>query len=149
SPREIDVLRQAGRLTTRGMAAALAEVAAGKTDNQVAAAASATLIAGGSEFMCIEPIVTVGERSGIPHSTFRRTTIEPGDAVLVELAACICRYSAPLFRTAAVEPVGDEIRRAADACRDSLNAMVDHMRPGAAARDVARRAKAAWSPLCD
>jgi Xaa-Pro dipeptidase len=149
SRREIEYLRQAGRLTTRGMQAALAEVAAGTTDNQVAAVASATLIAGGSEFPCIEPIVTVGERSGLPHSTFRRTTIGPGDAVLIEIAGCICRYSAPLMRSAAVEPVSADVRRAADACRDSLNLLIDQMRPGALAADVARRARAAWTPLCD
>ena len=149
SPREIEYLRQAGRLSTRGMEAALAEVAAGKTDNQVAAAAAETMIRGGSEFPCIDPIVTVGERSGLPHSTFRRTTIGPGDAVLIEIAGCMCRYSAPLMRTAAVEPVSDAIRDAANACRDSLTVLIEQMRPGALASDAARRAKAAWTPICE
>lgn len=146
---EIEYLREAGRLTTKGVAAALAQVAAGKTDNDVAAAASEALLRGGSEFMCIDPIVTVGKRSGIPHTTFRRTVIGPGDSVLVEMAACICRYSAPLMRTAAVRPVSNEIRRAADACRDSLSMLVEHMRSGNSGADVARRARASWSPLCD
>ena len=146
---EIEYLREAGRLTTKGVEAALGEVGVGKTDNQAAAAASAAMIAGGSEFMCIDPIVTVGRRSGIPHTTFRRAVIQAGDSVLVEAAACVCRYSAPLMRTAAVRPLSDPIRRAADACRDSLNVLIDKMRPGNSAAEVARHAKAAWSPLCD
>jgi len=148
SPAEIAYLRAAARLSTRGMEVALAEAAEGKTDNDLAAAASDAMIRGGSEFMCIEPIVTVGERSGIPHSTFRRTAIRAGDAVLIEVGACLCRYSAPLMRTVAVAPVSDKIRRAANACRDSLNVLIEQMRPGALACDIAARAKAAWMPLC-
>lgn len=149
SPAEVEYLRTAGQLTTTGVEAALAEIAVGSTDNDAAAAASAALVRGGSEFMCIDPIVTAGRRSGIPHTTFHRTPIEAGDCVLVEMAACICRYSAPLMRTAAVGPVADAIRRAADACCSSLNVLLEHLRPGNLAADVARRAKAAWSPLCD
>jgi Xaa-Pro dipeptidase len=146
---EIAYLRESARLSTLGMEAALAEVRAGKTDNDLAAAASAAMIRGGSEFMCIEPIVTTGERSGIPHSTFRRTAIRPGDAIFIEVGACVCRYSAPLMRTAVIAPVAESIRRAADACRDGLNALIQDMRPGMMARDVATKAKAAWTPLCE
>ena len=149
SPAEIEYLRQAGRLTTKGVMAAVAEIAAGNTDNQAAAAAASAMTKGGSEFMCMEPIVTVGQRCGVPHTTFRRTVIQPGDSVLVEAAACVCRYSAPLMRTAVVRPISDAIRRAADACRDSLNVLLEQMRPGNLASDAAKRARAAWSPLCD
>jgi Xaa-Pro aminopeptidase len=148
SSAEIAYLRESARLSTLGMQASLAEVRAGRTDNDVAAAASAAMIRGGSEFMCIEPIVTTGGRSGIPHSTFHRTVIRPGDAIFIEVGACVCRYSAPLMRTAAVTPVADPIRRAADACHDSLNALIEHMLPGMLGRDVALKAKAAWTPLC-
>ncbi len=148
SPAEITYLREAGRLSTRGMEAALAEAGAGKTDNDLAAAANNAMVRGGSEFMCIDPIVTVGERSGIPHTTWRRTAIQAGDAILVEVGACVCRYSAPLMRTVAVGPVPDRVRQAADGCRDSLNVLIDNMRPGAVAREVAAKAQAAWMPLC-
>jgi Xaa-Pro dipeptidase len=148
SAAEVAYLREAGRLTTLGMEAALAEAAAGRTENDLAAAAGNAMIRGGSEFMCIEPIVTAGERSGIPHSTFRRTVLRPGDAVLIEVGACVRRYSAPLMRTAVVAPVPVPVRQAAEACRDSLNVLIECLRPGAAAREVAARARAAWAPLC-
>jgi len=142
-------LREAGRLSTIGMAAALDECASGKMDNDVAASAYSAMVRGGSEFMCLQPIVTVGERSGIPHSTFRRTRIKPGDAVFIEVAGCFYRYSAPLMRTASVAPVPDEVRRAGDACRDSLSTLIENMKPGVLARDAALKAKAAWTPLCN
>jgi Xaa-Pro dipeptidase len=149
SAAEIAYLREAGRLSTLGMEAALAAAAPGRTDNDLAAAAHNLMVRGGSEFPCIEPIVSAGARAGVPHSTFRRTTLQPGDAVLVEVGACICRYTAPLFRTAALKPVPAGIRAAADACRDSLNALLEALRPGVVARDAATKARAAWTPLCD
>jgi Xaa-Pro dipeptidase len=149
SPAEIEYMRAAGRLSTLGMEAAFAEAGSGKNDNDIAAAAYDVMVRGGSEFMCIEPIVTVGTRSGIPHSTFRRTRIEPGDSIFIEVGGCVCRYSAPLMRTVAIAPVPDEVRRAADACRDSLNVLIEYIRPGALARDVAAKAKAAWMPICE
>ncbi len=149
SAAEIAYLREAGRITTCGMEAALAHVAPGRTDNDVAAAAFDALVRGGTEFMCLDPIVSVGERSGIPHTTFQRTLIRAGDSILLEVGACVRRYSAPLMRTAAAAPVAPEVRRAADACRAALEMLLEHMRPGAAAAEVAARAKAAWAPLCD
>lgn len=146
SPAEVAYLRAAAQLSTRAMEAALARAAVGRTDNDLAAAAWDTMVRGGSEFPCIDPIITVGRRSGIPHSTFRRIPIQPGDAVFLEVGACLRRYSAPLMRTAAAAPVPGPLREAADACRDSLRVLIEHMRPGALARDVAARAAAVWRP---
>ncbi|MEO6906417.1 MAG: Xaa-Pro peptidase family protein [Abditibacteriaceae bacterium] len=148
SAEEIVHLREAGRLSTLGMMAALEEIAIGVTDNEVAAAAYAAMVKNGGEFMCIEPIVTVGPRSGIPHTTFRRTPIEKGDAVFIEVGGCIHRYSAPLMRTACIEP-SDEIRHTAAACRDSLSVLIENIKPGTQASHAAREAKAAWKEVSE
>jgi Xaa-Pro dipeptidase len=149
SPAEIAYMKQAGSLTTQSMQAAMDESRAGATDNDIAARAFDVAVRGGSEFMCIDPIVTVGERSGIPHSTFRRTTIDPGDSIFIEIGACICRYSAPLMRTVAIAPVPEGIRTAANACRDSLNVLIENLKPGAFAADVAQKARKAWLPISE
>jgi Xaa-Pro dipeptidase len=149
SDAEIEYLREAGRLSALGFKAAANECAVGKTDNDVAAAAYNAMVRGGSEFMCMEPIVTVGERSGIPHSTFRRTSIKSGDAVFVEVAGCVCRSNAPLMRTILMEPPPDEARRAREACRHSLSTLIESIKPRMHARDAVAKAKAAWTPLCD
>ncbi len=108
SPAEIEYMKKAGELSARAMRSSMNVCRAGITDNDVAASAFDVLIRGGSEFMCIDPIVTVGERSGIPHSTFRRTLINPGDSVFIEIGACFYRYSSPLMRTVAISPVSEE-----------------------------------------
>jgi Xaa-Pro aminopeptidase len=149
SPAEVAYLRESARLSTLGIEAAFAEAGVGKTENDLAAAAASAMIRGGSEYFCIDPIVTASHRSGVPHTTFRRTPLRAGSTVLVEVGASICRYTAPLFRTIAVKPVSDDIRRAADACRVSLNVMLAAMKPGVPAADVARLARTAWLPICE
>lgn len=142
SPAEIAYLRQAARLSSAGMRAAIEEAAEGATDNDLALAGYRAMIGGGSEYMCYDPIVTVGPRSGIPHTTHRRTTIHRGDAVFMEMGACIHRYSAPIMRTVIIGPPSDPVRRMADACCASVNTLIDHIKPGAPARQVALRARA-------
>jgi len=141
---ELAHLRQAARLTSSGMRAALRTVAAGATDQDVARAAYDALISGGSEYMALDPIVTVGARSGIPHSTHRRVPICQGDTVLIELGANIHRYTAANYRCAVVGPPSDQVAFMADACLSSLCTLVDHMKPGAVASDVAAAADRAW-----
>ena len=136
-------MREAARWTSAGMAAAMASVAEGRTDNEVAAEAYLAMIRAGSEYMCYAPIVTTGKRSGIPHSTHRRVRIDRGDPVFIELGACCNRYSAPLMRTAVAGVCPDPIRRLADAARSSVEALIENIAPGAIAHDVARKAATA------
>jgi Xaa-Pro dipeptidase len=146
---EIAHLRRAADLTDQGMAAALGAVADGATDQQIARAAYDALIGGGSEYMAIDPIVTVGPRSGIPHSTHRRTRINRGDTVLIELGANIHRYTAASFRTAIVGPPSEQISFMSDSCLASLDALIEHMKPGANGHAVAGAADSVWREAID
>jgi len=147
SPAEIAYMRQAARLTSSGMRAAIAVFAEGKTDNDVAAAAYEAIIAGGSETMSLDPIVTIGEWSGVPHSTHCRRVIRRGDAGLLEMGACIHRYTAASMRTAVAGPPSEEIKRAAEACLTSLNTVIENMKPGELAEDIAARADRSWAEI--
>lgn len=137
SPAEIAYVRQAAGLSSAGMRAALDTAAAGATDNDLAAAAYQAIIAGGGEFMTIDPIVTVGRRAGVPHSTHQRVRIEPGDAIFMEVGACYQRYTAPLMRGAAIGPASDVLRRMADACIESVKTTIAGIRPGRSGHDIA------------
>ena len=65
SPQEIEYLRQAAAITSAGIAAAIEAAAEGASDNDVAAAGNRAMFEGGTEYMCLSPIVTSGRRSGI------------------------------------------------------------------------------------
>ncbi|HEX4211823.1 MAG TPA: Xaa-Pro peptidase family protein [Candidatus Dormibacteraeota bacterium] len=136
SPLELDHIRQAARYTEAGMRAGIDAIHEGALDNEAAAEAARAIYRAGSEYMTIAPIVTSGARSGIAHTTFRRTRIDAGDAVLLEIGAVHRRYTGPLMRSAVVGRPGDEIRRMYDACSQGLDAAIAAIRPGAIAGDV-------------
>ena len=136
SPRELACVRSAARCTEAGMRAAVDAVAARRTENDVAAACYAAMIAAGGEFFSSQPIITSGPKSGIAHTTFQRRVLRPGDPVLIEIGAVWNRYTAPLMRTAVVGEPAPEIRRMFDACRAALDASIEAVRPGARSQDV-------------
>jgi Xaa-Pro dipeptidase len=137
SPSEVRYLRKAASITDRGMSAAVEGAAIGATDQDVAASAYHALVSGGSEYMCIPPVVCVGYQAGIPHSTHRGIPIHAGDTILLEMGACVDRYTAPMMRTVVIGEPSDRIRRVADAILATLNDVIAAMVPGRAFHDVA------------
>jgi Xaa-Pro dipeptidase len=130
SPRELAEISMAAAANDAGMRAGLAAVRAGASENDVAAAIMQASIAAGGEYVGMEPFVTSGPRSGIPHTTWRRRRIEPGDVVILETAACHNRYHAALYRTVAVGRIPEAARAMLDVCQEGLRAALGQLRPG-------------------
>ena len=130
SAAEVGLIRSACRLTEAGMQAALQTIAPGRTENQVAAAAYAAMVGGGSDFLVGDPIVTSGWRSGVGHFTFANRVLEPGDAVLLEFGACRRRYFGPLMRSAVVGEPASDLTRMGETVIAALEAAIAAIRPG-------------------
>ena len=132
------------------MRAAIEAVADGCLDAAVAAAAYAAAHRAGSERMAIQPIITSGQASGIPHSTFRGRTIIAGDPVVMEFGACVRRYSAPMFRTPVVGRKPDDAwGRMHDACLEAVALTIEGLRPGVSGRELAESASTPLRRLPD
>lgn len=140
SDEEIAVMRRAAALTTAGTLAGIEAAREGATDNDVAAAVYQTVISQGGEYFSLQPIVTSGRRSGIPHSTFRRSRLEKGDNVFIEVSASYQRYSAPLLRAVTIGEPEADVRRAFEACRASVEALTAKLCSGASSREAATAA---------
>ena len=54
----------------------------------------------------------------------------------IEIGATYNRYTSPLFRTAAVGEAGPDLSRMYDACRESMEAAIEAIKPGVRSRDV-------------
>lgn len=133
---EIEQIEKAAAANDAGMEAGLAAVRPGASENDVAAAIMNAAIAAGSEYLGMDPFVTSGPRSGIPHTTWRRRVIESGDLVALETCACFNRYHAAMFRTVGV---GNVPQRALDmyrTCEEGLAAAIEQLRPGRTCADV-------------
>ncbi|MCU4180400.1 M24 family metallopeptidase [Bosea sp. BH3] len=141
SPRELAFMREAGKLSDIGMAAAIEAVASGSSDQDIAAECFAAMTRAGSEWMCRSPIVTTGDRSGLPHSNHLRQKLDGGDAVLIEISAVYNRYYSPLMRGALVGRSNPKVERIAAVCIEALEAAIDAVKPGATSGEVDEAAR--------
>ncbi len=141
SDEELECYRRAAPLTDAAMKATVAAATSGRTDNEAAAAGLQAMIAGGSDYPCLPAIVSAGEQSAVAHSTFANVRLKSGDGIVVELGACVRRYSAPLMRTVCVGPASAVVREMHAAAAEVLDCVLAELRPGVAAEDIA---KAAW-----
>ncbi|MCW8977966.1 MAG: Xaa-Pro peptidase family protein, partial [Marinobacter sp.] len=125
SDAEIRCLRESARITAEGFRAAVAAVQPGVTDNDIAAEGARALLAAGSEFMSMQPIVVTGRRSSVIHCNHKRTVVQKGDPVFLEFGSAWNRYTAPMMQTvvAGGEPSA-EMRRVHDGCRRIVDTLL-------------------------
>ena len=122
------------------MRAAIDRIQSGVSDNQIGAAASAEMLAHGSEFFSIAPIVRTGCRSGVTHATSKRHSVAPGDPVLIELGGVVQRYCAPLLRTAVLGSPSNELQKLADTSLRVMDVLFSILAPGRSLDAVAQDA---------
>ena len=130
SSAEIEKIAVAAGYVDVGMAAGLASVRAGASDNDLVAAMMGAAIAAGSEYVGMEPLVSVGRRAGVPHGTWRRSRLGADEPVFLEMAGCHDRYHAALMRSAWIGGVPPEAVDMEKACQEALQAALDAIRPG-------------------
>jgi Xaa-Pro dipeptidase len=130
SPLELDQIKKAAGICDAGHRAGIGVIKIGATENDVAAAVMAGMISAGSEYLGMEPLISAGPRSGIPHATWRRRKIEEGDMVIIEPGACYNRYHVARFQAVAVGKLPDLAYDMQNICEDALRAALDQMKPG-------------------
>ncbi len=130
SPAELAAIRLAAGHAQAGMLAAIDACDVGASENDVAAAMMAGAIRSGSEAMAMEPLVSSGPRSGVPHATWRRRVMQPGDPVFLELAASHDRYHAALMRSLWLGTPPAQAQAMMDVALRALDAALAAMQPG-------------------
>jgi Xaa-Pro dipeptidase len=133
---ETGQMEKSGLANDAGMRAGLAVTRAGSTENDIASAIMGASIKAGGEYVGMEPFVTSGPRSGIPHTTWRRRKIEPGDVTVLETSACYNRYHVASFRTVACGKIPQLALDMYKVCAEGLEAAIDKLRVGNTCADV-------------
>ena len=149
SSAEQQYVREAAAITDAGVKAAVAAIAVGKDDHEIGEAAGSALLTHKSEFLALEPIICVGWRSGAPHSPRGGTRVEPGDPVFIELSGVRARYHSPLMRTVSADSPRDGLQELADYSNACVEKIVDTIKPGITASDVALAASEVLKPIRD
>jgi Xaa-Pro dipeptidase len=108
----------------------MAAIRSGADENALVSAMMGAAIAAGSEYVGMEPLVSTGPRSGVPHGTWRRRVMQDNDPVFLEMSAAHDRYHAAMMRSAWLgrpPAIAIEMEKV---CQEALQASLA-IRPGA------------------
>lgn len=133
---ELDAIRQAAALTDRAFAHALAMLAPGVREIDVALEIERFVRTHGGDGMAFDAIVASGHRSAMPHGLASTKTIEAGELVTIDMGARWHGYCADMTRTVGVGVVSDAHRAMFDAVLAAEEAALAEVRAGAACRDL-------------
>ena len=96
---EVECIRKAAELTSKGMKTAIEVVRPGLREYEVAAEAEYKMRKSGSGMLAFDTIIAGGSRSAFPHARCSDYKIKEGDLVVIDLGASFRHYRADMTRT--------------------------------------------------
>ncbi|MEQ6886303.1 Xaa-Pro peptidase family protein [Salicola sp. Rm-C-2C1-2] len=146
---ELERLHESARMTMAGLEAAMAVIEPGVSENTIVAEGSRAMLAAGSEFMSLQPIVVSGPRSSVIHLNHQSRVVAPDESVFLEFGAVRHRYTAPQMRTAVAGHASKRMEQLNDVCRRLHDTLVTRMRPGQRFCDAATAANRVLADVAD
>jgi ectoine hydrolase len=144
SPQELALMRDAGRVASKAMAAAREAMRPGVRECDAAARIVAAQYEGladaPGDYPAIVPLIPSGERTSAAHLTWTDRRYEEADVVNVELAGCLHRYHAPLARTMSLGRPSKTLDELAKVVVEGIGAAIEAVKPGGTCSEV----EAAW-----
>jgi ectoine hydrolase len=147
SPAELKLMREAGRICTAAMNAAVAKMKPGVPQNHVIADIYHAQTMGangfGGDYAAICPLMPVGEGTSTPHLTWSDAPLPSNGLVMLEIAGSRRGYHAPLTRTMYLGNPPSGIQDVAKVAVEGVDAGLSIARPGSTAEQV----EAAWQAV--
>ena len=141
SPFEVDLLRDAARLTDEMLAAAREGIAPGRVETEIAASLASIPLAAGGE-CAFEPVVISGVDDPIPIRRSTARVLADGDTVMVDVGAALQGYQGDAARTWVIgTPSRTQVERW-DVVRRAYDAALELARPGVPCNELHRAAAA-------
>ena len=138
TPNELKVMKEASRITSCGMKAAVEATKVGIRETEIVAAACKAMFDEGASRLAFQPIVVGGARAGTKHDYPSKRRIEDGDMVYIDLGAISDGYYSDMSRTVLIGKGNEKQRDALDSVYEIYNELKTRIRPGVSAAEVAR-----------
>lgn len=145
SAEEQALMRRAAKISDQAAEAAIAAIADGAREHDVAAACTKAMISAGGHPPGFGPFIRPGSRLGEEHATWGDGKYKKGEPVFLELSGCVSRYHAPLGRLVHIGGIREEDAKIATVVRQAFDAVVKAIKPGTTAKAV----YAAWQKVVD
>ena len=136
SASEIEYMREAAEVSSRGMKAGIKAVIEGASELEVAAAVHSELDMAGSEYTGLPAFTTSGARSHLVHATWSPKQIDSGDLVFMEIPGSVNRYHAAQSRSVFVGEQTQKLIEANRVATEALETAKISMKQGVAASSV-------------
>jgi Xaa-Pro aminopeptidase len=137
--RELDLLREAGRIADEALAPVVAQIKPGMTEWQVHELLTAEMLRGGGKpNFCI---VGAGSHGAEPHHMTGQTPLQEGDVVVMDYGCVVDGYMSDITRTVCLGEPTEEQRRVYETVYASHMAGRSAIAPGVPAEDVDRAAR--------
>lgn len=139
SPAEQTCIRTAAMQTAKGLEAAVsAAQVGGAHDADIASATFAALTDGADSLVRAQIAVAAGWRSSVTHASWRNDPLEDDAVVFLEFAGSCHNYCAPIIRTLVKGTPTTRIRQLSELSERVLGSVLETLRPGVLASEVAR-----------
>ncbi|WP_137391151.1 M24 family metallopeptidase [Rhodoligotrophos defluvii] len=147
SERELEFMRQAGKIAAAAQQAAYDKAEPGVRQCDVMAEVYRVTTAGlpefGGTFPCKPPNAMVGEYCAAPHLSWTDAPLAKGEIFYIELGGIRHRYHSPLSRCIYLGTPTQEMQEVAKVIAEGLQAVLDKVKPGVACEELA----AAWKAV--
>lgn len=147
TPREIEYIEQAAKISEITMRRALDMIEPGVRQCDLAAEILRTQVSGtvefGGDYPAIMPLMPTGRTTTCPHVTWRDAPFQANTASVIEISGVRHHYHAPLTRTLYLGSPPDDVARAADVIVEGIDEALAAAVPGAPARAI----HAAWNSV--
>jgi ectoine hydrolase len=147
SPREIELMREAGRICSHALNRAIKMMRPGVPQQNVIAEIyhAQTMGVGGAgcDYAAICPLMPVGEGTSTPHLTWTDRSLPDDALVMIEIAGVRRRYHAPLTRTIYLGTPPAKVKDVAKVAVEGVDAGLAMARPG----NTAEQVEAEWQAV--
>lgn len=136
SPKEIEYIREAARISGKGLQAIVENARHGMTENALAGHIHKALVENGGEYTGLPVFLSTGWRTMIPHATWSDKVIEQGDNIYCELTGVTRRYARPHERNFKIGKPDQAYADYAKVCVEMVDTVIAAIRPGVESNDV-------------
>jgi Xaa-Pro dipeptidase len=141
SPKEIEFMKQAGKIIAKVMQVAIDKTDVGVRECDVVAAILHAQASGteefGGDYTSLFPLFFQGEKASAPHLSWTDDQVQNETAILFELAGCRHRYHTPLARTLylGTNPP-QKLTDMAEIVAEGFDAVFNYIKPGKTCEEV-------------
>ena len=144
---ELNYMRQAGRICTAALDAAVTVMAPGVPESRVVAEVYKSQTVGvdgvSGDYTSLCPLIQVGEGTSTPHLTWSEAPLPDDTLVVLEIAGARRHYTVPIARTIHLGAPPQAIADLAEVIVEGVDAALNTARPGATCEQV----EAVWQKI--